>query len=74
MANWAYKTRVGTFVIEERDDGRFHVLLGDEALGHYHSPHAAADMLSGGHGVDPTWGNTGWLGLPRDLSRWERSD
>lgn len=73
MPCWSFKTRVGDFVIEECA-GRFNVRLGDEELGSYHSAQTAADMLFGGHGIEPSRGDTGWLGLPRDLSRWQRSE
>jgi hypothetical protein len=66
---WYFNTRAGSFVIEECA-GRFNVRLGDEELGSYHSAETAADMLFSGQGVEPTCGNTGWLGIPRDLSRW----
>lgn len=69
---YAYKTKAGTFYIAERG-GRFRALLEDEDLGGYTTPQQAADDLAGGHTFTPSSGvDTSRLGVPGDLSRWER--
>lgn len=69
---YTWNTRIGTFYISEFE-GRFHAVYGDDSLGNYALPEQAADDLAGGHtfsirnGVD-----TATLGIPADLSKWER--
>lgn len=68
---WTFQTRHGRWAIARDAQGRWHPMLGDEALGPYPSPQSALDDLVGGHshwpssGVDPST-----CGLPDDLSDW----
>jgi hypothetical protein len=68
---WRYQTPVGTFWIRPR--GRVFVLgIGDEDLGSYHSPQAAADdVFTRVTGYDP-WDSSDVLDgeEPTDLSEW----
>ena len=51
--------------------GRWCIFYGDENLGSYHSPAAAADDAAGGHTFTPSDSiDLGELGLPYDLSEW----
>jgi hypothetical protein len=69
---YSWNTRIGTFYIAERN-GRFHPVLENEDLGGYKTAQQAAEDLAGGHtsfpscGVDPST-----LGIPDDVSEWER--
>lgn len=52
--------------------GRFHAMLGMEALGSYATPQQAADDLVGGHTFTPSSGaDTSTLGLPSSVADWE---
>ena len=52
---------------------RWHLYYGDEDLGSYHSPGAAADDAAGGHTFTPSDGtDLGRLGLPSDIGEWDR--
>jgi hypothetical protein len=69
---YSYKTRIGNFYIAEHN-GRFHPLFDNESLGSYATPHQAAEDLSGGHTFSISSGvDTGTLGIPSDLSEWQR--
>ncbi|KAA0997522.1 hypothetical protein FVF58_48875 [Paraburkholderia panacisoli] len=63
---------MGPFFISDRGE-RWHVVFDGESLGSYSSPMQAADDLASGltsslpNGVD-----TSTLGIPKDLSKWER--
>ena len=51
--------------------GRWCLLYGDENLGSYHSPEAAADDAAGRHTFTPSDGtDLGSLGLPDSLNEW----
>lgn len=69
---YRFDTRVGPFFIAEHN-GRYHPVFRDESLGSYATPQQAAEDLAGGHtfslpgGVDPAR-----LGIPSDVSEWER--
>ena len=65
-----YKTRVGVFSIIPIREGRWEACFGDEWLGTYHSPNAAAADLLGGHTVTPSCGETADLGIPGDIGKW----
>lgn len=70
---WTYKTHAGTFFIVESSNW-YHAIFEDERLGSYVAPEKAADKLSGGHTFWPSSGiNPGDLGIPGDLSKWERA-
>ena len=69
---YLYKTTAGPFYIAEHEE-RFHPLLSDESLGSYATPERAADDLAGGHTFASRTGvDTSSLGIPHDLSEWER--
>lgn len=52
--------------------GRWAIFYGDENLGSYHRPEAAADDAAGGHTFTPSDGtDLGSLGLPADLREWQ---
>lgn len=69
---FACRTRFGTFSIVPHG-GRWLAMYGNENLGSYHRPEAALDDLVGGHTFTPSNGvDTSEVGLPEDLSEWER--
>lgn len=69
---YAYRTRIGTFYIAEHN-GRFHPVFEEESLGSYATTQQAAGDLAGGHTFSPSSGrDTSKLGIPDDLSEWER--
>jgi len=55
MAGWYYQTKKGTVSIRPVAD-RWCIFFGDESLGSYHSPAAAADDAAGGHTYTPSNG------------------
>lgn len=67
-----FETQRGPFFIAgERD--RFHVVFEDESLGSYATPQQAAEDVAGGHTFSPPGGfDTATLGIPYDVSEWER--
>jgi hypothetical protein len=66
---WAYRTPVGMFWIKPRDDGRYVLGIGDDALGSYHSPMAAADDVASHVTGYYEWDCRGDM-HPVDLSEW----
>ncbi len=69
---YTYRTRVGTFCIRPQPNspGRWWLCIGDDALGSYHSPEAAADDVytqSTGHFE---WDSLPPVEDPTDLSEW----
>ena len=72
MGGWQFQTRMGTVRIVPNDN-RWVVLFGDENLGSYHSPSAAADDVAGGHTFTPSTGvDLGSLGIPDDIGEWSK--
>lgn len=74
---YAFKTRVGTFYIGQSGDGRFHPIYNDESYGSYHEDWQAADDLvqNATYSIQSPSGellDTSKLGIPEDLSEWER--
>ncbi len=70
---YQYATRGGTVSLLPEAGGRYKVMFGDQNLGSYHSPEAAADDVSGGHTLSPSSGmDLGELGIPADLGEWEK--
>jgi hypothetical protein len=70
---YQYTTPAGTVSLIPESGGRYKVMFGDENLGSYHSPEAAADDVSGGHLFSPSDGtDLGELGIPNDLHEWEK--
>lgn len=66
------KTKVGPFYIAEHN-GRFHPVFAEESLGSYATPQQAVEDLAGGHTFTPSSGyDASELGIPDDLSEWER--
>lgn len=52
--------------------GRWSIFYGEENLGSYHRPEAAADDAAGGHTFTPSDGtDLGSLGLPGDIREWQ---
>ena len=69
---YVYRTRVGPFYISEHE-GRYDAVFHGESLGSYAHPWQASDDLAGGHTFTPPGGvDTASLGIPADLSEWER--
>ena len=67
-----HKTKAGAFYIAEHD-GRFHPLFQDQSLGSYATAQQAVDDLVGGHTFTPPGGvDTASLGIPHDVTEWER--
>jgi hypothetical protein len=67
-----WPTRIGTFYIAEQD-GRFHPVFDDDALGSYARPEQAAEDLAGGYTFALSSGaDTASLGIPVDLADWHR--
>ena len=68
------RTRVGPFYIAKEAEGRYHVMFDGVSLGGYPSPERAADDVGGGHTFSVRGGHdTSTLGIPRDLSSWDRA-
>lgn len=70
---WFYKSKVGTFKIIPGSNGRYLLYIGDENLGSYHSPDAAADdvyMCATGH---YPWDKQLTVTSPTDLGEWQRT-
>ncbi len=67
-----FETAVGVFYIARSGDGRFHPVFRDESLGSYARDRQAADDLAGGYTFSAPGVETDQLGLPADLSEWER--
>lgn len=69
---WLFRSKVGTFKIALHNNGRFGLWIGDELLGSYHSPHAAADdvyMYATGHWP---WDQQMMVLEPCDLGEWQQ--
>jgi hypothetical protein len=68
-----HPTRYGDCEIRWRNDTqRWHVLLGGEDLGNYHTAMAAHDDVVGGHCFShSTCADTSQIGLPQDLAEWQ---
>jgi hypothetical protein len=65
-------TRIGPFYIAE-SGGRFHAVYEDESLGSYARPEQAAEDVAGGHTFSISSGiDIATLGMPEELSEWER--
>ena len=71
--SYSFKTKSGTFQIVQRED-RWHAMFKGDSLGSYSTPEKAADDLAGGHTFTPSSGvDTAALGIPHDLTEWERA-
>jgi hypothetical protein len=69
---YVHKTKAGAFYIAEHS-GRFHPLFQEESLGSYETAQQAVEDLAGGHTFTPPSGvDTASLGIPEDLTEWER--
>jgi hypothetical protein len=69
---YQWSTRIGLFYIAEHN-GRFHPMYDDQSLGSYATPQQAAEDLAGGYTFSISSGvDTGTLGIPDDVSEWER--
>ncbi|WP_299724826.1 hypothetical protein [uncultured Tateyamaria sp.] len=70
---YQFYTQQGTVSILPEPAGRWKVMYGEDNLGSYHSPEAAADDVSGGHTFEPSNGvDLGELGIPDDLGDWTK--
>ncbi|MFM1991319.1 MAG: hypothetical protein RJA99_4276 [Pseudomonadota bacterium] len=72
MSHFWYRTRVGMFRIAQSSDGRWHPWFEDEDLGSYPTAQHACDDLVGGHTHWPSCGDPSRLGLPDEISAWNR--
>ena len=70
---YQYHTSSGTVSLIPEPGSRYKVMFGDDHLGSYYSPEAAADDVSGGHTFSPSDGtDLGELDIPMDLGEWEK--
>jgi hypothetical protein len=69
-----YRSRVGTFWIrpQSSNPGRVQLGVGDEILGSYHSPQAAADDVYTQHTGFDAWDSLPSVTEPTDLSEWQK--
>ncbi len=66
-------TRVGVFYIGQSHDGKFHPVFNDEGYGPYDFDWQAAEDLANNSTYSIAGaGDTSKLGIPEDLSEWER--
>ena len=69
---FVWNTRIGPFYIAKIGE-RFHPVYDDESLGSCARPEQAAEDLAGGHTFSISSGvDTADLGIPADLSEWQR--
>jgi hypothetical protein len=69
---FVWNTRIGPFYIAELG-GRFHPVYDNERLGSYARPEQAAEDVAGGHTFSISSEiDTATLGIPEDLSKWQR--
>ena len=69
---FVWNTGIGPFYIAEMD-GRFHPVYDGESLGSCARPEQAAEDVAGGHTFSIPGGiDTATLGIPVDLSEWNR--
>lgn len=67
-----FRTRVGPVFISDIGE-RWHIVFDGESLGNYSGPMQAADDLASGHiSLLPNEADTSTLGIPKDISKWER--
>jgi hypothetical protein len=70
---YQYYTPHGAVSLIPEANGRYKVMFGDENLGSYHSPEAAAGDVSGGHTFAPSNGvDLCELDISDDLGEWEK--
>lgn len=70
---FSYATKRGTFRITQRADGRWTLWFKDEALENHPSAQSAAEAVADGGCFWPSIGDPSELGIPEDVSEWERS-
>jgi hypothetical protein len=72
--SYYFRSAVGIFWIRPRpgNAGRFILGIGEDALGSYASPRAAADDVYTGATGFYAWDSRNDPRAPRDLSEWER--
>lgn len=71
MVKWIFKTRAGLAQIVPTPKG-FAITFDGETLGHYASPAAAAEDLANGTCFWSSAGDPSNLGIPEDISEWQR--
>lgn len=70
MTQFLFKTRRGTFRIEQHPNG-WQAWFGDEYFdGPFRSAQAAAEDIAGGHTAWPSCGDPSLLLIPEDLAAW----
>ena len=70
---WTFQNSNGLWAIARGSEGRWHPMLGNDALGSYYSAEAALDDLVGGHTFRPPSGlDPSTCELPEDLSNWSK--
>jgi hypothetical protein len=70
---YVFRSKAGPFYVSKSDDGRFHVVFREQSLGSYPAPLAAANDIGGRDTLTLPGGmNPVALGVPRDISKWER--
>ncbi len=68
---WIYRTRAGIAeIIPER--GGFVLVFDEERLEHHVTREAAAEALANGTCSWPSAGDPSKLGIPEDISEWQR--
>jgi len=72
LRNYYFRSEVGIFSIRPQDGvaARFLLSIGDEPLGSYRSPQAAADDVYGGVTGHYAWDVRNDPHAPTDLSEW----
>jgi hypothetical protein len=71
MVKWVYRTRAGQAQIVPAPKG-FALMFDGEALGIYASPAAAAEDLANGTSFWPSAGDPSEMGIPEDITEWQR--
>lgn len=69
---FSHRTRKGTFYISPGFGG-WSIMFDGDNLGTYATPQQAAEDLANGYCSWPSFGNPSGLGIPEDLSFWQRS-
>lgn len=71
---FVWNTKIGPFYIAE-SQGRYHPVFEEEPLGSYATAQQAAEDLAGGHTFSISGGiDTSTLGIPDEVTEWERTE
>jgi hypothetical protein len=71
MVKWVYRTRTGQAQIIPTAKG-FALMFDGAALGNYVSPAAVAEDLANGTSFWPSAGDPSEMGIPKDITEWQR--